>query len=115
MLEKNDLLKLADKYDALHRKNFIFYQQCGELKHLRASERYEDMADAFRTAANVADIKQKYHSLRASVSQYAAEGDKAIYHDNVDDMKQVLRNIVTVAEMSCGYWSAYKDMKKNLG
>ena len=113
MLEKQDLLKLANKYDALHRKNYMFYQECGERKYLRASERYEDMADAFRTAANVADIKQKYHSLSAHVSSYAAEGDKALYHDNADDMKQVLRNIISVAEMYCGYWSAYKDMKKN--
>ena len=115
MLEKKELLKLADKYEALHQKNYEMFQQCGEQKYLRASERYEDMADAFLMASNVADIKQKYHSLSASVSQYAAEGDKALYHDNVDDMKQVLRNIVTVAEMSCGYWSKYKDMKKNLG
>ena len=114
MLDKKDLLKLADKYDALHVKNYNAYQECGERKYLRASERYEDMADAFRMAANVADIKQKFHSLSASVSQYAAEGDKALYHDNADDIKQALRNIVSVAETYCGYWSAYKDMKKNL-
>ena len=114
MLNKKDLQKLADKYDALHEKNYRLYQECGEPRYLRASERYEDMADAFQMAADVADIRQKYHSLSASVSQYAAEGDKALYHDNADDMKQVLRNIVSVAEMYCGYWSAYKDMKKNL-
>ena len=114
MLNKQDLQKLADKYDALHEKNYRLYQECGEQRYLRASERYEDMADAFQMAADVADIRQKYHSLSASVSQYAAEGDKALYHDNADDMKQVLRNIVSVAEMYCGYWSAYKDMKKNL-
>lgn len=114
MLAKKDLISLADKYDAMHVKNYNMYQECGERKYLRASERYEDMADAFRMAANAADTNQKYHSLSASISHYAAEGDKALYHDSADDMKEVLRNIVSVAETYCGYWSAYKDMKKNL-
>ena len=114
MLDKKDLLKLVEKYEALHIKNYDFYQQCGERKYLRASERYEDMAQAFQMAADAYDTKQKYHSLSANVSHYAAEGDKALYHNNDEDAKSALRNIVTIAEMYCGYWSAYKDMKKNL-
>lgn len=115
MLEKKDLLKLADKYEALHQKNYEMFQQCGEQKYLRVSERYEDMADAFLMAANIADIKQKYHSLSASISQYAAEGDKALYHNDDEGVKSALRNIISIAETHCGYWSKYKDMKKALG
>ncbi len=114
MLEKQDLLKLVGKYEVLHLKNFDNYQQCGEPRYLRASERYEDMAQAFQMAADAYDTKQKYYSLSAFVSQYAAEGDKALYHNDAEGMKEALQNIVSVAEMHCGYWSVYKDMKKNL-
>ena len=113
MLDKKDLMKLVEKYEALHIKNYDLYQQCGEQRYLRASERYEDMAQAFQMAADAHDTKQKYHSLSANVSHYAAEGDKALYHNNEEDIKSALRNIVTVAEIYCGYWSAYKDIKKN--
>lgn len=114
MLDKKDLTKLVEKYEALHIKNYEFYQQCGERKYLTASERYEDMAQAFQMAVDAYDTKQKYQQLSANVSHYAAEGDKALYHNNDEDAKNALRNIISIAEISCGYWSKYKDMKKNL-
>ena len=115
MLEKNDLLKLVEKYEALHIKNYDNYQECGERKYLRASERYEDMAQAFQMAADAYDTKQTLNSLSSFVAQYAAEGDKAIYHNDDEGVKSALKNIISIAETHCGYWSKYKDMKKNLG
>lgn len=104
MLEKKELLKLADKYEALHQKNFEMFQQCGEQKYLRAHERYEDMADAFRMAANAEeDFSQKTH-FGTLITNFATRAASAIRASTPEEMKAVLQDLVETAAANKLYW-----------
>ena len=104
MLEKKELLKLVDKYDALHEKNYEIFQQCGEQKYLRASERYEDMADAFRMAANAEeDFSQKTH-FGTLITNFATRAAGAIRASTPEEMKAVLQDLVETAAANKLYW-----------
>ena len=104
MLEKKELLKLADKYEALHQKNFEMFQQCGEQKYLRAHERYEDMADAFRMAANAEeDFSQKTH-FGTLITNFATRAAGAIRANDPTEMKAVLQDLVETAAANKLYW-----------
>ena len=104
MLEKQDLLKLVEKYEALHIKNFDNYQQCGEQKYLRASERYEDMAQAFRMAADADDDHNKKVHYGILIGDFAKDAAEALRNGNPETMKGVLRYIVNEADRQKLYW-----------
>ena len=104
MLTQKELLKLADKYEALHKKNFDLYQQCGEQKYLRAHERYEDMADAFRMAADAEeDFSQKAH-FGALITNFATRAASAIRASDPGEMETVLQDLVETAAANKLYW-----------
>lgn len=104
MLEKKDLLKLMEKYEALHVKNFDIYQQCGEQKYLRASERYEDMAQAFRMAADAEDDHSKKVHYGVLISEFAKSAAEALRNGNQDAMEKTLQFIVNTADRNKLYW-----------
>ena len=104
MLEKKELLKLADKYEALHQKNFDNFQETGDRKYLRAHERYEDMADAFRMAANAEeDYNLKTH-YGCMITNFAISAAEAIRTSDTEKMKAVLQDLVETAAANKLYW-----------
>ena len=105
MLEKKELLKLADKYEALHQKNYEMFQQCGEQKYLRAHERYEDMADAFRMAANAEEDYSKKTHYGIIITSFATRAAEAIRNNvSPDQMKNILVDFVETAAKNKLYW-----------
>lgn len=105
MLTQKELMKLADKYEALHKKNFDNYQECGEQKYLRASERYEDMADAFRMAANAEEDYSKKTHYGLIITSFATRAAGAIRnHASPDKMEGILADLVDTAAKNKLYW-----------
>ena len=91
------------------KKNYIYYQECGEQKYLRASERYEDMADAFLMAANAKDDHQALVRLRGYVSEFASKADSAIHNNaEAEEMKQILKDLIAIAQIVTGYSSPWR-------
>ncbi len=105
MLEKQDLLKLVEKYEALHIKNYDNYQQCGEPRYLRNSERYEDMAQAFRMAADAEEDYSKKVHYGTLITYFAQEAARALRQGDEITMKNVLQYIVHEAERNKLYWA----------
>ncbi len=105
MLERKELLKLVEKYEALHAKNYDSYQQCGEPRYLRNSERYEDMADAFRMAADAEEDYSKKVHYGTLITNFAKSAAEALRNGNPETMKGVLQYIVREAERNKLYWT----------
>ncbi len=98
-------MKLADKYEALHKKNFNNYQECGEQKYLRTSERYEDMADAFRMAANAEEDYSRKTHYGMIITGFATRSAEAIRNGvSQDQMKSILFDLVDTAAKNKLYW-----------
>ena len=105
MLTQKELMRLADKYEALHKKNFDNYQECGEQKYLRASERYEDMADAFRMAANAEEDYSKKTHYGLIITSFATRAAEAIRNNvSPDNMENILADLVDTAAKNKLYW-----------
>ena len=104
MLEKRELQKLADKYDALHVKNYDSYQQTGEQRYMRNHERYEEMADAFRMAANAEEDYSAMMRYRIMISHMADNAAEALKDGDPEAMKVALRSIIDKAVNAKLYW-----------
>ena len=104
MLERKELQKLVEKYEALHVKNFDLYQQCGEQKYLRASERYEDMAQAFQMAIDAEEDYSKKVHYGTLITYFAQNAADALRNGNPETMKGVLKYIINEADKNKLYW-----------
>ena len=104
MLERKELEKLVGKYEALHVKNFDLYQQCGEQKYLRASERYEDMAQAFQMAANAEEDYSKKVHYGTLITYFAQRAAEALRDGDQAKMENVLKYIIDEADRNKLYW-----------
>ena len=70
-MKKEELEKLAEKYQAKADADYQNYQETGMTRYGTAYRKNEDMADAFRMAAAAADDHAALLSMRATVSNFA--------------------------------------------
>ena len=104
MLKQKELYNLADKNEALYQKNFDKYQETGEPRYLSNANRYQDMADAFRMAANAEEDYSKKTHYASMISNFATRADVAIRTNAPEKMKTILQDLVDTAAKNKLYW-----------
>ena len=70
-MSKEELMKLADKYQAKADTDFQNYQETGASRYGSSFRRNEDMAEALRMAAWAADEHHAYISMKADIANFA--------------------------------------------
>jgi hypothetical protein len=101
-MKKEELEKLAEKYQAKADTDYQNYQETGMTKYGTAYRKNEDMADAFRMAANAADEHHAYIAMKAQMATFAQRAHELKYADDEhkeDQTKALLRDIVAYGVM----------------
>ena len=70
-MKKEEILKLADKYQEKADIAAENYQETGVTRYGSAARRNEDLAEALRMAAEAADEHQAYISMKGQMSNFA--------------------------------------------
>ena len=69
-MKKEDIVKLASKYQAKADKDFSDYKNSGIKQYLYSYHRNEDLAVALRMAVNAADKHQAYIALKIKMAEF---------------------------------------------
>ena len=101
-MDKKRLLELAERYQRKADAAYRNYQESGITRYDTARRNNEELADAFRMAANASDDHSAMISLRGDLSMLAGMAQSAGYA--AEDMKQkkletVARELVSVARI----------------
>lgn len=67
-MTREELWKMAEKYQAKADRDYQAYQETGESRHGSSRRRNEDMAEALRMAAGYADEHQEYVMMRGDMA-----------------------------------------------
>lgn len=104
MLKKEELEKLAARHQAKADRAYQDYQATGITRYDRERRNNEDLADAFRAAANAAEEHQELGHLRGEVVYLASRADKAIhYNAERDELVTILNDLICYASVCCKY------------
>lgn len=98
---EKEIEALAEKED----KNFRNYQETGIQRYQREYRKAQDLGDALRMALNAADEHLALYNLRAEIQMEAFTADRLLHTatPKPEDVKKLLKNIVTTAKYSAGY------------
>lgn len=103
-LSKEELAKLAAKYQLKADKAYNDYQATGISRYDRERRNAEDMAEALCAAANAADEHVLLGHLRAEFVWYAGRADAALAENAPrEKLAEILENIITSAAVFCHY------------
>ena len=98
-MKREDLEKLAERYQAKADKAFMNYQETGAARYDREHRNNEDLADALRMAARSADDAHALTDLKVTLSEL---GDKARRLGSFKDYPEVdafLREVISAARI----------------
>lgn len=103
-LSKEELGKLAAKYQDKANRAYQNYQATGISRYDRERRNAEDMAEALRAAASAAEEHSALGSLRAEFVWIAGQADKALAEDAPKEkLAEILENIISYASATCHY------------
>lgn len=101
---KDELGKLAAKYQEKADRAYDNYQATGMPRYDRERRNAEDMAEALRAAANAADEHSMLGSLRAEFVWIAGQADTALAENAPrEKLVKILESIISYAAMTCHY------------
>lgn len=95
-MKKEELLALADKYQAKADTDFQNYQETGLTRYGTSYRKNEEMAYAFRMAANAADEHYAYIALKAQMATFVQRAQELKY---TDDEKKEARTEALLRDM----------------
>ncbi len=101
-MDKKELCKLADRYQAKADRAYASYQETGLVRYDRERCNNEDLADALRMAASAADDHAALVSMRGAVCAWAyqAQALEQIPEDQREDKtRRLLSNIAALARV----------------
>lgn len=100
-MTKDELIKLAGRYDDKASRAYYNYQETGMPRYDRERANAEDLAEALRMAANAADDHSKLIILRAELADLAY---KAELETNAGvGAERIADELITLAEAFAGY------------
>lgn len=103
-LSKEELEKLAAKYQDKADRAYRNYQETGVSRYDRERRNAEDMAEAFRAAANAADEHFLLGILRADFIGYASLADAALAEKAPrEELEKILEGLISSAVACCHY------------
>ena len=99
-LTKKDLIAMAVKQDEIASKAFMDYQETGVTRYDTKRRNAEDLAEAFRAAANAADDHNQLQSLKGELMWMATKADNAL-HAGADlaQLQTLLRDLIAYASL----------------
>lgn len=89
-MTKEDLLVLAEKHQAKADADFQNYQETGMTRYGTSYRKNEEMADAFRMAANASEEHHSYIGLKAQMATFAQRAQDLKFAD--EDKKEAQTN-----------------------
>ena len=93
---KAELEVLAEKYAAKAEKSYRNYQETGISRYNRDQRNAEELANAFRAAANAAEEHEELIGMRGELCLLANRAQKA---DTEEKAREVLKELVSYARM----------------
>ena len=101
-MNRNELEKLAERYQAKADKAYMNYQETGISRYDRERRNNEDLADALRMAAAASDDHAQLISIRCDLAGLAAKAENLLRgdqlsHEFVAGAASLLENLVAVA------------------
>lgn len=96
MMCKAELEALAEKYAAKAEKAYRNYQETGISRYNRDQRNAEELANAFRAAANAAEEHEELIGMRGELCLLANRAQKA---DTEEKARAVLKELVSYARM----------------
>lgn len=92
-MSKEELMKLAEKYQAKADADFQNYQESGMSRYGSSYRRNEDMAEALRMAAGAADEHRAHISMKVEMANFASRAQMLAIADTEEkraDLTQAL-------------------------
>lgn len=103
-LSKDELEKLAAKYQDKADRAYRNYQETGVSRYDRERRNAEDMAEALRAAANAAEEHSALGSIRGEFLWIAGQADKALAENAPrEKLAEILEGVVSYASACCSY------------
>ena len=103
-ISREELGKLAAKYQEKADRAFQNYQETGISRYDRERRNAEDLTEALRAAANAAEEHQMLASLKAEFVWRAGVADDALAQNAPrEKLAEILEGIVTSAAVFCKY------------
>ena len=108
-MTKEDLEKMAEKYDAVYERHYMRYQQAGITRDRREAEKAEAVADVCRQALSAADDHEAALGAQSFILEIASEAERCKFnHYDVELVKHIVDNILYTATNCWGYRPRYK-------
>lgn len=93
-MKKEELEKLAEKYQAKADADYQNYQETGMTRYGTAYRKNEDMADAFRMAAAAADEHHSYIAMKGQMANFAWRAKMASTAETEEKQDELAKAIV---------------------
>lgn len=103
-MNKAELEKLAEKYQKKADNDYRNYQETGITRYGSSYRRNDDMAEAFRMAANAADEHREYVSMKGQMANFAWRAKMISSPEKTDEevaelTYALIRDIVSYGKM----------------
>ena len=103
-MKREDLGKLAAKYQEKADRAYQNYQETGITRYNRERRNAEDMAEALRAAANAADEHVLLGHIRAEFVWYAGRAEAALAENAPrEKLEEILNSMIASAATLCSY------------
>lgn len=93
-MSKEELMKLADKYQAKADADFQNYHETGASRYGSSCRRNEDMAEALRMAAMATDEHHAYISMKADIANFARRAKAASTGGTAERRDELVQSLV---------------------
>lgn len=98
-MKREELEKLAEKYQQKADKAFQNYQETGMTRYDREHRTNEDLAEALRMAARAADDSSRLVDLRVTLAELGSRAATELNFGTDETRKGVLRDIAASARI----------------
>ena len=96
-MKREELEKLADRYQAKADRAFMSYHETGIARYDREHRNNEDLADALRMAARCADDAHRLADLRVTLADLGAEAKRLGSFKDYPEVDKFLKKVVESA------------------
>ena len=97
MVNKERIIKLKEMKERSRDRQEYNYQCTGDKKYLSLAKAYDEYADICNIALKSVDDHNIALTARSQISSLANQASSAIYHNNIDQMKKTLHDLMRVA------------------
>ncbi len=102
-MNREKIEKLCEQHRKKAERNFRTYQETGEPRYERESNRAEETADALSIALDHAEEHDKYICLKIAVADLAHQADGLLHDGDRSKYGDQLQRLISLAESLCSY------------